>query len=153
MVITQGPATTLRGESPRAQSGTLNKWHWQPGAPKTGDHGLQCSGSTDPNRAFSKHRYCEPCGNHRLYVRHSKSLERHGPQAGGDQSQYVRIHVRPLVATGKRRFDARRFDIVQLPRFWCQAPMAASSTSKINNHHSTIFDPSLEKTRGQSLKN
>ena len=37
------------------------------------------------------------------------------------------------------------------PPLWCQAPMAASSTSKINNHHSTIIDPSLEKTRGQSL--
>jgi hypothetical protein len=29
--------------------------------------------------------------------------------------------------------------------------MTASSTSKINNHHSTITNPSLEKPRGQSL--
>jgi hypothetical protein len=58
------------------------------------------------------------------------------------------------------------------PRFMCLAPiwistanastpgppvyvpgtnLGAPSTSKINNHHSTIINPSLEKPRGQSL--
>ena len=84
IAIMQGPATTLPDKeiamgSIRCQARMAR----QPGAPKTGDHGLQCSGSMDPNCAFSKHRYCEPCGNHRLYLR-------------------------PLVATGKRRVDDRR---------------------------------------------